>query len=68
VIEKLDAEIGIDRRLIGIRRWSIHLVQAEAREEIRLVGNFVIDANRKLIRVGHNLRRSSIRSVAVRAG
>ena len=68
VIEELDGKTGVNRSLIGIRDRPRHLVQTEPRQQLRLVGDAMIHANRKLIGNGCRLRRCSKRSCAVGAG
>jgi len=51
VIKKVDTETGIDRGLIGIRRGTPNLVQAEAAEQGGLIGEAMIDSRRKLVRI-----------------
>ncbi len=67
MIEKLHRKARIDRRLVRIRRRAVHVVQAEACEQRRLVRQLVIHANRKLVRVRHYLRRRRERPRAKRA-
>ena len=67
MIKKVDAEVGIDRRLVGIRRRSSDLVQTESPEESRLIGNAMIDAHGKLVGVRGDLGRSGIRARSVRS-
>ena len=50
VIEELDGEAGIDGRLVGISNGAGDLVQAEAREQLGLVGNaYYIKSSTKYI-------------------
>ena len=55
MIKKVDAETGIDRRLIGIGRRTPHLVQAEPGEKSRFIGKAMIDSYRKLVCVRRDL-------------
>ena len=65
VIEKLYTESRIDGGLFGIGDGPVDLIQAEACEQSRLVGQLMIDANRKLICVGDDLRGSCISARSV---
>ena len=56
----LHAEAGIDRRLIGIGRRSRKVVVVEAREELSLFSELLIQADRKLIGIGGHLRRNRV--------
>ena len=50
MIEELHCKTRIDRGLIGIRLRPRDLIQAEAGQQVRFVGNPVVDPNGELIR------------------
>src|SRR5205823_4702312 len=65
MIEKLNAEAGINRGLIGIVGRPGDLIQAEARKQRSLVGNAMVHADRELIRARGHFGRSRIGPRAV---
>ena len=67
-VDVLNAKRGIDGRLVGIGGGSGEVVEVEARKELILGGELMIDAQRKLIGVGGDLRRGRVSVRAKRAG
>src|SRR5262249_28559156 len=67
MVEELYGKVGIDCSLVRIRERTIHLIQAEAGEQVGLVGDAVIDSNRELVGPRRYLGRSGVSAFAVGA-
>src|SRR6516165_7038388 len=55
VIEEIYTKTGINRGLVRIRGWTVHLVEAEAAKQSGLVREMMVHADRKLIGIGDDL-------------
>ena len=61
VIEEEHSEERINCGLVRIGERSLHLVQAEARHQRRLIGNLMVHTDGELICARHHFRRGRIR-------
>ena len=51
VVMELDGKARIDGRLVGIGQRTVHIVEVEAHKKLALVGNAMVNAHGKLVRV-----------------
>ena len=60
VIDVANAKRGIDHRLIGVGGGAVQVVVVESGKELGSIGDAMVEAQRKLVRIGHHGRGTGI--------